>query len=316
MPSKRTVMSVDQIEVLAAQWLSRSDRGLSPEEQEGLRAWLAEDLRHRVAYLRLRTNWHRAERLAALRLPAGRVPAPPRSAMKLIGIAACVLIAAAGGSIWYRYTGSSYHTAIGERETLVLSDGTHVLLNTDTSLRVSLTSSRRVITLNSGEAYFDVVHDASRPFTVLAGNRRIVDIGTKFSVFLHDGQVRVVVSEGQVRVEPLQGTGGEVVFAQANRELIARPASNAIVVAKQAKEITDELSWREGMLVFDQKPLSEAAAEFNRYNRRQIQVVGNARDMRIGGRFKADNVDAFVDLLHRGFGLSVNEEDERFIVSR
>lgn len=309
-------MSVDQIEALAAEWLSRSDRGLSPKEQEDLRAWLADDLRHRVAYLRLRANWHRAERLAALRRPAGRVPAPRRSAVKLFAAAACLLIVVAGSSVWFRYAGSSYQTAIGERKDVVLSDGTHVLLNTDTSLRVSLTSSRRVVTLRSGEAYFDVVHDASRPFTVLAGNRRIVDIGTKFSVFLHDSQVRVVVSEGQVRVEPLQGEGGEVVFAQANRELVARPAGNAVIVAKQAKEITDELSWREGMLVFDQKPLSEAAAEFNRYNRRQIQVVGNARDMRIGGRFKADNVDAFVDLLHRGFGLSVNEEDEKFIVSR
>ena len=56
------------------------------------------------------------------------------------------------------------------------------------------------IELASGEAYFDVVHDASRPFTVYAGNRRITDIGTKFSVFRNGDDVRVTVREGRVRV--------------------------------------------------------------------------------------------------------------------
>ena len=62
---------------------------------------------------------------------------------------------------------------------------------------------------------------------------------------------------------------------------------------------------RSGMLVFSQQTLGEAADQFNRYNNKKIVVDGAARRIRIGGSFKADNVDVFVLLLHRGFGLSV-----------
>ena len=70
------------------------------------------------------------------------------------------------------------------------------------------------------------------------------------------------------------------------------------------------------MLVFNQQSLAEAADQFNRYNARKLVVEGAARHIRIGGSFKADNVDVFVLLLHRGFGLSVDDEGKRIVVSR
>jgi len=68
--------------------------------------------------------------------------------------------------------------------------------------------------------------------------------------------------------------------------------------------------------VFHQQTLAEAAEQFNRYNSRQIFVEGSARKIRIGGSFRADNVDVFVLLLHRGFGLSVSNQGDRIVVSR
>jgi len=88
------------------------------------------------------------------------------------------------------------------------------------------------------------------------------------------------------------------------------------LLSKPERDITDDLSWRSGMLVFNQQTLVEAAEQFNRYNRRQLMVEGEARKIRIGGSFKADNVEVFVLLLHRGFGLSVNDEGKRIVVSR
>jgi transmembrane sensor len=70
------------------------------------------------------------------------------------------------------------------------------------------------------------------------------------------------------------------------------------------------------MLVFNQQTLADAADQFNRYNTRKIVVEGAARHIRIGGSFKAQNVDVFVLLLHRGFGLSVDDQGERVVVSR
>ncbi len=63
-----------------------------------------------------------------------------------------------------------------------------------------MTSTVRTVTLDGGEAYFEVVHDARHPFVVLAGNRRITDLGTKFSVSREGDHVQVVVKEGRVRV--------------------------------------------------------------------------------------------------------------------
>ena len=70
--------------------------------------------------------------------------------------------------------------------------------------------------------------------------------------------------------------------------------------AKPDQEISNDLSWRRGVLVFNQQTLADAAEQFNRYNSRHILVEGSARKIRIGGSFKADNVDVFVQLLHRG----------------
>ena len=84
-----------------------------------------------------------------------------------------------------------------------LADGTQVELNTNTRLHADVNGLSRTVMLDSGEAYFDVVHDAKRPFTVYAGNRRITDIGTKFSVFRDGDDVRVTVREGKVRVDVL-----------------------------------------------------------------------------------------------------------------
>ena len=196
-------MSADEIEMIAADWLAREDRGLAIEERNRMELWLEQSSRHKVAYLRLKASWRRADRLAALKAPGSLLrPSKPRWIVPA-AIAASLLVLAAGGAAWlWRPPAASiqsYATAVGQRQALRLVDGTQIELDTNTHLRADLTGKSRTVTLDSGEAYFDVVHDASRPFTVYAGNRRITDIGTKFSVFRNGDDVRVVVKEGRVQ---------------------------------------------------------------------------------------------------------------------
>jgi len=70
------------------------------------------------------------------------------------------------------------------------------------------------------------------------------------------------------------------------------------------------------MLTFDEETLADAAEQFNRYNRRQILVTGTARDIRIGGSFRADNVDVFVLLVRNALGLKVTQENEQIVISQ
>jgi transmembrane sensor len=169
--------------------------------------------------------------------------------------------------------------------------------------------------LEKGEAYFEVVHDPRRPFVVFAGNRKIIDIGTKFSVRLDNGQVRVLVSEGEVRVENLDGKPIAPTVADAGTALVTQ--DNGTLVANRApRQVSREMSWRSGVLVFDQETLAAAAEEFNRYNRKKVVVVGQARDVRVGGRFRANNADVFASLIQTGMGLNVQYDDDQIIISK
>ncbi len=82
-----------------------------------------------------------------------------------------------------------------------MEDGSRITLNTDSQIRVDLTVKERRVELQQGEAFFEVAHDASRPFIVRAGNKRVIAVGTRFSVRREANDVRVVVTEGKVRVE-------------------------------------------------------------------------------------------------------------------
>jgi transmembrane sensor len=312
-------MSVEQDEAAAAEWLAREDRGLTAQEQDALQAWLSGSSLNRVAYLRLKAAWQRADRLAALKAP---LPARPKARIWMqpaaVAIAASLVLLAGAGWFFFQHNlpaGRDYATGIGERQAVLLADGSQIELNTNTRLHAEVTKMGRIVTLESGEAYFDVVHDAERPFTVNAGNKRITDLGTKFSVFRKDDDVRVVVQEGRVQVEQIGQSLASPLVAQAGREVISK-GSETLLTSKPDHEISNDLSWRHGVLIFNQQNLAEVAEQFNRYNRRHIEVAGSARDIRIGGSFKADNLDVFVTLLHRGFGLSVNQQGDRIIVSR
>src|SRR3569833_930412 len=95
-------MLAEQIIALASDWLAREQNGLAPQEQAALDAWLAQSPRHMVAYLRLKSAWDRAGRLAALQMPMRQAP-PRKSAWALLR-----LPVAAAAMLALVYAGKSY----------------------------------------------------------------------------------------------------------------------------------------------------------------------------------------------------------------
>lgn len=306
------------IEEQAALWVVREDRGFAPGEREAFEAWLAASTAHKVTYLQLHDAWVRADRLSALRTPPPmRAPVGRDSWRAAYAIAAAVLIflGAGGGYYYYKTLPGTYATTIGQQQTLHLADGTKVQLNTDSRLQAQVTASSRTLRLEKGEAYFEVMHDAKRPFVVFAGNRKITDIGTKFSVRLDGDRVRVLVTEGQVRVEMADAPGAGAYTVNADHAVVAQ-AAETLVATRQPREVAKALSWRQGVLIFDQESLAAAADEFNRYNKKRVVVLGEARDMHIGGRFRANNAEVFASLIESGLGLSVQYRDDEIIISK
>jgi transmembrane sensor len=306
----------------AAAWLARAGADTwSDQDQTQLDAWLAESRGNRVAYWRLEAAWSEAARLAALRPTAAQVKSGPRIPMLLVRVAAVVGIAAILSAIGANYVltprVNSYSTGIGGHETLKLSDGSRIELNTNTQIRLANVDGTRQVWLDRGEAYFQIKHDAAHPFVVIAGARKITDLGTKFLVRDDTKNIEVALLQGRVRFDngghagPLQSVSlrpGDVIMASAESVSVTR---------RPVKELESALAWRRGLLVFNYTTLADAAAEFNRYNAKKITIADPAAArLTIIGEFPVNGVDLFGRVATRILGVRVEDQNGGLLISR
>jgi transmembrane sensor len=231
-------------------------------------------------------------------------------------IAASLVLAFALSSGWYFWPhGTIYRTDVGGLESVPLSDGSKVTLNTASEIRIAVTETERRVTLDQGEAFFEVAKDPTRPFVVSAGNKRIIAVGTKFSVRREADDVRVVVTEGRVRIER-SGASGHVPVSQLSAGTVARAGdADTLVQEKPLLEAEEYVSWRTGYLVFRDTALSDAVAEFNRYNVQKIVIEDPAvAAMHVGGNFRSTNVEAFVRLIEQGFAIHAEAHGDQILL--
>lgn len=328
------------IEQRAAEWLARREfNAWADADEAALQDWLAADTAHRVAFLRLQAAWSESDRLQAL--AAGwRQPGPPprghwttpagdrielaprvrtrRSRMPAIAAAAmlvlaCTLAIGLGWRSYNRVDSAQYRTAFGATHALPLADGSQAILASDSRIDVRLSRRQRHVALAQGEAFFSVAKDPDRPFVVAAGAHDVVAVGTRFSVRRDGPDLRVVVTEGTVRLESRGAARPEALLPAGS---IAMVHGDDVLVRSVALDDAERLlDWRQGLLAFRDTTLAEAAAEFNRYNTRKL-VIGDAAAgaLRIGGSFRADNATAFVRLLEQGFPVHAEHTGDRIVL--
>lgn len=232
--------------------------------------------------------------------------------------AAAVLVAAV--ALGWRYYPTAepmaYRTAIGSVESMSLADGSEATLSSDSRIVVALSRRERHVDLQQGEAFFHAAKDPGRPFVVSAAGHRVVAVGTRFSVRRDGANLRVVVTEGLVRLEsdPSHGHRWPTTLLPAG-SVATTDASGTLVQTGSVEQAEQYLSWRDGFLSFRDTPLSAAAAEFNRYNARKI-VIGDpaVADMRVGGNFRWSNTDAFVRLLEQGFPVRAEQRGDAIVL--
>lgn len=278
----------------AAAWLARlHGPNRTPALEKGLRRWLAEDSLHAREFELATDVWnetgghpgglprpHQGARLARVFIPA------------LAATAAALLL----GSWWLVQAlgPTSLSTGIGDQKTVMLGDGSRITLNTDTQLSVQYGNAMRIVTLKYGEAYFDVVHNPTRPFIVRAGERKVIDLGTRF-----------VVNRTGSASDPLTVTviEGRVAVAPADTPDISPPQLNAHVHIVSAGHlfgfhpdavptirnisVDEATAWLNGQLIFDGTSLVDAAEQLNRYNAMKIRVMSSqAATIPVGGVFR------------------------------
>ncbi|HEY4123474.1 MAG TPA: FecR domain-containing protein [Rhizomicrobium sp.] len=289
-------------------------------EQAQLDAWLSQSLAHRVAFVRLEAGQGRTERIAAL-----QIPQQPRSFLRgyaaLAGKAtiAVVLCAAltAGGFYFSQPKYRSFQTPVGGREIVTLGDGSKIELNTNTVVRTDVSADHRAALLEKGEAYFQIAHDVGHPFVVTAQGHRITVLGTKFSVRADARETKVTLFEGRVWFTAKDsGAASQSAMLLPGDSVIAT-ADKMSVIKNTSRELSRDLGWRRGVLVFGNTSLTEAAAEFNRYNTQQIVIADRETGaLRVGGTFPATSAEDFTHLVRSVLGLRVQKRGQQTIISR
>lgn len=312
----------------AAAWVVRmhSDQVTSADEA-AFAAWLAADPSHRAAYDAIAATWQGAGRALRddreLRDMMQRLrsedaaPRPSLARRAFFGATAAALALVAGTGTWgaleFAFAPPVYATAFGEQRRIALDDGSVVMLNTESRLRVELGSAERRLWLEKGQAHFTVAKDRARPFRVFVDAEEVRALGTQFEVRREAaGRMRVTLEEGTVALftdgaarSAAKPVRPQAVMKPGEQALIA--PGDGIMIAKVNAETA--AAWRFGKMVLDARPLSEAVAEINRYNTRRIVVADpRLRSLLISGVFQTGRPEAFVETLTKAFPVKVARE--------
>ena len=198
-----------------------------------------------------------------------------------------------------------YVTAPGEQRTVNLADGSTIVMNGASRLSVRLSGEARLVEMASAEAAFDVAPDARRPFRVTVGESRIEVLGTAFDVRRDERSTRVSVSRGVVRVSDLANAARNVRLT-AGQAVVRDDATDVLEVTASAAELA---GWRAGHLVYDDRPLSDVAADLSRAYATPVRTVGGASDIRFTGVLTLDDQASTLRRLEAFLPISASRGD-------
>ena len=254
----------------ASAWFALMQGGEpSDAERAELAAWIAADPAHAQAYAELENLWA----ASALLLPR---PKPPvlhsqmsRRRFVGLGVAASAAAVTAGATtFWLKGIGSPFadvRTAVGERRTVNLPDGSTIELAGNTALNMDFSSSKRSLQLLQGEAFFNVSPDATSEFTISTEAGRIATREGEFCLSCEGATAMLAVSRKTVRV------------ITANQQTDVEEGLSLRFSASQAgtlqhAELEQILAWRSGRLVFFDKPLLTVVNELQRWREGKIFI--------------------------------------------
>lgn len=326
-PSERTAAED------ALRWFLRlRESDCSAEDTRHFEQWLAAAPGHRTEYLAVQATWKHLDAVAtrpspelqrhltraiAIRAQPQREH-PSRVIRQLTAFAAMLLLV--GGTLWwwssFAATESTYRTATGIQQTVSLSDGTIMDLNTDSNVTVRMWGRGRQVILHSGEVYFTVAEDPIRPFEVLALNGRIRDIGTQFSVYRQAERVLVAVESGAIGVA-VSSAGNEP-----SQTHILSPGERAAYTSAGEWSPLDQVdprriaAWRHGTLQFERMPLIDAIREIERYWTGRILLADPALGtISVSGVFSHHNLAEFFTALPTIIPVQVIRRDGDIILT-
>jgi len=341
----------------ATRWVLRIDEGiLDADDKVALQSWLDEDPKHSDVLMEVAAVWDKTDALAAL---ADLFPhesmdnkasftVQHRPWAKGIAVAASLMLLVVSVTVLlprldkvddnYSMTSTqskAYETAVGEKKTILLPDGSEVLLNTNSQLTLNFTASARVLNLTQGEILVRVAK-GDRPFSVVANNQIVQATGTEFTVEITKEQhVEVIVTEGSVALGILPKATLPSVVNNTNATHFNEPpvlallANNTLSAGEEVtiradgfvkETITDDdikvsLSWTNQRLIFRSEPLEQVLREVERYTTVKFTVLDeNLKSQVLTGRFRTGDVDTLLLVLKENFNITYEFDGDNSVL--
>lgn len=321
--ASKNASNAKAVEAQAVEWLIARDERQTwgDENQRELDAWLAQSPAHQTAFWRVEASWNRTELIADLRpfgFGANRPQSRGRPWLMLFRIAAGIgffAVLGASGLLYLRQPElQTFATPVGGHKIITLFDGSQIELNTDTVLRIG--ANQRSVALVKGEAFFQIHHDIAHPFTVAVAGHRVTDLGTQFLIRANGEKLEVALVEGRARLE-LESDGLAQAATLVPGDVALATGRTLAVTKKTTQELNDDLAWRKGILIFDDTSLSDAAAQFNRYNNVKVVIENpGTAQLKINGAIRVNDGEEFMRLAKNLFGLRAEARGNEIVIGR
>ncbi len=311
-------------------WLNHSDE--NREELEQIRKMLdsvdafykAEDFNSVAAWQKVQSKMH---------TPQLRVTQKNNVRKEVISlfykvaaiVVFAILLGTAGYYFGFRNKITEVYSEIISTEKQVISeytlpDGSVVALNSNSKLvfQRNFKGNTREVTIY-GEAFFDVKHDASKPFIINAGNAQVKVLGTSFNVkaYPETESVEVVVATGKVLVTGKTGIevndNHPILLVQGEKGIVA---NNGSIPAKMENTNPNYLAWKTLDFVFNEIPLHDVIACLENTYHIDIEVSQpELNDLKLTAHFENRPIDFVLNVVRLTFNLDLSEENEQFTFS-
>ena len=313
----------------AEYWFARLlDKDCSADARAAFERWRDADPSHAAAFRDVELLWkqsadairdpaivaaaHRALRDAPAMRTSRRWLYPAMTA----GLAALVALVALPRwlSTQTDPVGTDYVTVPGEQKTVQLTDGSSIVLDTDTDVVVRFSARTRRVDLLRGQAQFSVHGNREWPFVVHAGRGTVTAVGTEFQIRLNDASTDVALLHGKLAIAAVSSDGASQNASLTGGQSLSFDEGGNITPV-HAIDAQKTQGWTQGKLFVHDWRLPQLLAEMNRYSTTQLTIGDPAlQDIHISGIFRANDQQTFLLLLQQGWSIHARRVSDTQIV--
>lgn len=345
-----TGCTIHEIDEIAADYVAKIYSGdVCAQDCREIEDWLAEDKRHFRQYQKMLRTWDALGDYPIVKqalsnqngllkyqevLKQQSISKYFFLSYKFLAIAACFCLVVFGAFLALQTTKDEtllvkhYQTLIGQQKRITLPDGSVVTLNTNTKLEADFRGGKRQINLAFGEAFFDIAKDPDRPMIIDLNSHKITVLGTQFNIFYSEKQINVAVLEGRVAFEPatieLPAKNPNLIEKKSNEKLLLTAGDEVTIVAETKKaapiliskvDVRKVSDWRDGLIRFERKPLSQVISELNRYSRKKVLIQEQTvMELLVSGTFYFNDVQAILEDLDNALPIKVIPYSEHYVI--